>query len=101
MSTAMPNPTGDARHGLAGVRVALLEARMGAEMRDLLDRYGAATRVVAAVREAPIDCAAEVSALLDRLEEGPGQVVVFLTGVGATSLFAEADRQGRLDVLLR
>jgi uroporphyrinogen-III synthase len=100
MNTAMPNPTGDPRHGLAGVRVALLEARMGAEMRELLDRYGAATRVVAAVREAPIDSAAAVSALLDRLEGSPGQIVVFLTGVGATSLFTEADRQGRLDALL-
>jgi uroporphyrinogen-III synthase len=89
-----------APRGLAGVRVALLEARMGEEMSDLLGRYGAIPRAVAAVREEPIDCAAPVAALLARLATRGRHMVIFLTGVGADAVFQEAERQAQLPALL-
>ena len=89
-----------APHGLVGVRVALLEARMAEEMSDLLRRQGAVPLAVAAVREEPIDCAGPVAAFLDRLAERGAHMVIFLTGVGAEAVFKEAERQGRISALL-
>jgi uroporphyrinogen-III synthase len=80
--------------------VALLEARMAGEMADLVRRYGGSVRSAAAVSEQPIDCAKVVQELLTRLEQPARRVFVFLTGVGATALFEEADRQGRLTLLI-
>jgi uroporphyrinogen-III synthase len=84
--------------GLEGVRVALLEGRMSGELAGLVRRYGGEPYCVPAVREAALDCSAEVAELLDFLEGG--KVVVFQTGVGAEALFLEAERLGRLDDLL-
>ena len=53
-----------------------------------------------ALREAPLDCAEDVRYLLDKLESGSLDVVVFQTGVGARALFKEAENQGRLPFLL-
>jgi uroporphyrinogen-III synthase len=88
------------RDGLAGIRVGLLEARMSGEMAELVRRYGGDARSAPAVSEAPIDCAGVVAELLDRLERPARRVFIFLTGVGAAALFAEANRQERLSFLL-
>jgi len=88
------------RDALRGVRVALLEARMGGEMAELVRRYGGTVRSAPAVSEASIDCAVVVAELLDRLERPARRVFVFLTGVGATALLQEAARQERLPFLL-
>jgi len=82
------------------VRVALLESRMSGEMGELVRRYGGIPQCVPAVRETPIDCSGPVSDFLRTLETDAPRVVVFLTGVGATALFDEAERQGRLPFLL-
>ena len=84
------------RDGLNGVRVALLEARMGTELAALVQRYGGVVRSAPAVREAPIDCADVVADLVSRLETPARRVHVFLTGAGATALLQEAERQDRL-----
>ena len=73
---------------------------MGGEMGDLVRRYGGFPRQVPSVRESPLDCADTVAAFLHRLERPEPRVIVFLTGVGATALLREADRQGRLSFLL-
>ena len=86
--------------GLGGVRVALLEARMSSEMAELVRRYGGIVRSVPAVSEAPVDSTAVVAELLSRLERPARRVFVFLTGVGATALCQEAERQGWLPFLL-
>ena len=52
------------------------------------------------MREADIDCAADVGNLIDALESAALDVVIFQTGVGARALFREADKLGRLDALL-
>ena len=80
--------------------MALLEARMAGEMADLVRRYGGSVRSAAAVSEQPVDCADVVSDLLRRLDYQAKRIFVFLTGVGATLLFEEAERQGRLPLLL-
>ena len=49
MSVSQPK-----RDGLHGVRVALLEARMGTELAELVQRYGGVVRSAPAVREAPL-----------------------------------------------
>ena len=89
----MSQPT---RNGLAGVRVGLLEARMGSELGDLVRRYGGVVRSAPAVREAALDCGALVSGFLNRLHTPSRRVHVFLTGAGAHALLHEAERQGQL-----
>ena len=89
----MSQPERDALHG---VHVALLEARMGTELAELVRRYGGVVRSVPAVREAPLECADVVADFLARLEVPARRVHVFLTGAGAAALFQEAERQHRL-----
>jgi uroporphyrinogen-III synthase len=85
---------------LAGVRVALLEARMSGEMGELVRRHGGLPRSAPAVRETAIDCREPVAAFLTTLTSPDPLIVVFLTGVGASTLFDEAERQGALPFLV-
>ena len=85
---------------LDGMRVATLEARMTGALASMISKRGGEPVCAPALREAPLDCADDVRYLLDKLESGSLDVVVFQTGVGARALFKEADRQGRLDFLL-
>ena len=85
---------------LDGMRIAILEARMSGALANLIAKRGGDALCVPAVREADIDCAADVRLMIDRLEAGAVDVVVFQTGVGARALFREADKLGRLDALL-
>ena len=85
---------------LDGMRVATLEARMTGALASMISKRGGEPVCAPALREAPLDCGDDVRYLLDRLESGSLDVVVFQTGVGARALFKEADRQGRLDFLL-
>ncbi len=85
---------------LDGMRVATLEARMTGALASMISKRGGEPVCAPALREAPLDCADDVRYLLDKLESGSLDVVVFQTGVGARALFKEADEQGRLDFLL-
>ena len=85
---------------LDGMRIAILEARMSGALASLIAKRGGDALCAPAVREADIDCAADVRRMIDRLEAGEIDVVVFQTGVGARALFREADKLGRLDALL-
>ena len=85
---------------LDGMRVATLEARMTGALASMISKRGGVPVTAPALREAPLDCAEDVRYLLDRLESGSLDVVVFQTGVGARALFKEAENQGRLDFLL-
>jgi uroporphyrinogen-III synthase len=88
------------RDALNGARVALLEARMGSELAELVRRYGGVVQSAPAVREAPLDCAVVVAEFLTRLEIPARRVHVFLTGAGAIALFEEAARQKRLPFMI-
>src|SRR2546421_2338282 len=85
---------------LKGKRVALLEARMSAELASLVERHGGSAYPVPAVRETPIDQPEETAAFVDALCARRFDVVVFMTGVGASALFKEAGNRGRLDEAL-
>ena len=85
---------------LDGMRIATLEARMSGALAGLISKRGGEPVCAPALREAPLDCADDVRYLLDKLELGNLDVIVFQTGVGARALFKEADRQGRLEFLL-
>ncbi len=78
-------------------RIALLEARMSDEMADLIRRSGGRDVLcVPAVREvARGNCEPQVAAFLNHLTAGSIRTVVFFTGVGATTLFNEAEQLGR------
>ena len=85
---------------LTGKRVALLEARMSAEMASMVERFGGTPYSVPAVRETPIEQPEETTAFVDALCAGRFDVVVFMTGVGATALLKEAEKRGQLDAAL-
>ena len=81
---------------LQQVRVAVLEARMSGEMADLVRRHGGIPVSVPAVREVLLNCAPEISEFIDAIVGGKICTVVFFTGVGANTLFHEAEQLGRL-----
>lgn len=85
---------------LNGARVALLEARMSSELADLIRRYGGEPLSAPAVREHALESGEQVDDFINHLSRSLLQVVVFLTGVGAMTLFREAERLGRLPELL-
>ena len=85
---------------LNGARVALLEARMSAELASMVERFGGTPYSVPAVREAPLQLPEDVGAFLDTLCGGRLGVIVLMTGVGVTALLREAERLGRLDAAL-
>jgi uroporphyrinogen-III synthase len=74
--------------------IGVFEGRMGAELCSLVVRHGGVPRLAPAVREVRLDAGGEVEALLRALRAGEVAVVVYLTGAGASALFAEADRTG-------
>lgn len=85
---------------LHGKRVALLEARMGSELANLVKRSGGEPIQAPALREVSVEAAPEVGALLDKLQTGEIAYVVFQTGVGVAGLLNEAEKLQRKDELL-
>ena len=86
---------------LKGKKVALLEARMSGELSSLVERQGGTPYAVPAVRETPVEQPEETAAFVDSLCAGRFDVVVFMTGSGASALLKEAEKRGRLDAALR
>ncbi len=85
---------------LTGKRVALLEARMSAEIAAMVERFGGTPYSVPSVRETPLDQPLETTAFVDALSAGRFAVIVFMTGAGATALLREAEKRGQLDAAL-
>src|SRR3954471_6879329 len=84
---------------LQGKRIALLEARMSGELAAMVERQGGIAYSVPAVRETPLETPEETSAFVDALGAGQFDLVVFMTGVGASALLKEAEKRGRLDAV--
>lgn len=80
--------------------IVFLEARMSGEMGSLIQRHGGRPICVSAVREVSLAREQQVSAFMDHLNQGYLRVVVFMTGVGVSALFREAEQLGRLSELL-
>lgn len=85
---------------LHGKRIALLEARMGSELANLVRRHGGEPVQAPALREVSVDAAPEVSALIDKLQAASIAYVIFQTGVGVAGLLAEAEKLQRKEELL-
>jgi uroporphyrinogen-III synthase len=85
---------------LKGKRVALLEARMSAEIASMVERFGGLPYSVPAVREMPVESSEETATFVDALCAGRFAVVIFMTGVGASALLREAEKTARLDAAL-
>src|SRR5690606_3243271 len=85
---------------LRGARIGILEGRMTSELARLVERHGGVPVHAPARREVTADAAAPDATLMQELAAGRVDIVVFMTGVGAAALFAEAERQGKLDDLV-
>jgi len=74
-------------------------------MRSLIERHGAVATIVPSMREVPLDSNPEVFAFAESLLAGRVDVLVFLTGVGATTLLEVVEtrcaRETFLDALRR
>ena len=79
---------------LHGLRVALLEAQRTDEAAAHVRRFGGVPQCVPAAREARHPD--RVDPFISRLAAGQVSLVIFLTGGGASLLFQEASRLGRL-----
>lgn len=87
-------------HDLKGARIGLLEARLTGELAQIVRRHGGEPMNAPAVREVETLDEGAVRAFIDGVSAGRITVVVFLTGVGASALFREAERLGRGAALL-
>jgi uroporphyrinogen-III synthase len=85
---------------LMGKRIALLEARMSGELSAMVERLGGTPYSVPAVKETPLEMPEETAQFVDSLCSGYFDVMVFMTGVGATALLREAEKLGRLNAAL-
>lgn len=80
---------------LDGRRIALLESRKSGELAGLVQRLGGTTISAPSVQE--VQRSDDISIFVDGLAARRFQFVIFLTGVGATSVLEQAGRRDALD----
>jgi uroporphyrinogen-III synthase len=80
--------------------VAILEARLGRELADLVTQRGGVPLHAPALAELPDLDPALIKALVASLETKPAKLAVFQTGVGTRALFAATDALGLTGSLL-
>lgn len=83
-----------------GQTIALLEARMGGQMADLIARRGGKPLAAPALAEVPDVDEAFISRFVEDLARHPVRAAVFQTGVGTRALFGATDKLGLTDKLL-
>jgi uroporphyrinogen-III synthase len=86
---------------LENVTVAILEHRFTKEFASLFERLGAAVHACPILEEKPVENRDELRSFVGRLVRGDFDVMVFLTGVGARFLIAEAESMGTKDEFLK
>ena len=77
--------------------VALLEARVGAQMADLVRKYGGTPFSAPALSEIPDVDPAHIASLIRAWKSNPPEFFIFQTGVGTKALFATTDTLGLTD----
>jgi len=77
-----------------GKRIAILEARMGEQLAELVTRRGGVAFHAPALAELPDLDAQAIERLVKSLETEPPRLVIFQTGVGTRALFDTTDRLG-------
>ena len=80
--------------------VAILEARTGAHLAELISRQGAVPLLAPALEEVPDVDPAAVAALLEDWGARPFRMMIFQTGVGTRALFQVTDSLGSTPLLL-
>lgn len=80
--------------------VAILEARTGAHLAELISRQGAVPLLAPALEEVPDVDPAAVASLLKDWGARPFQMMIFQTGVGTRALFQVTDSLGSTALLL-
>lgn len=81
--------------------VAILETRVGAQMADLVRKYGGVPFSAPALAEIPDIDPAHIAELVNDWEGDPPDIFIFQTGVGTKALFAATDALKLTDKLLR
>ena len=81
-------------------RVAILEARLGKQLAELVEKRGGVPFHAPALSELPDLEPAKIGALVSSLESSPAKVAVFQTGVGTQALFNATDALGLTHKLL-
>lgn len=94
----MPRP--DQASDLRGLTVGLLQARHGRELAALVERHGGVAVHAPCMREIPAADREAIRASLRRAVDGPLYMAVFLTGIGAATLFSGAVDAGLHDSLM-
>lgn len=84
-----------------GKTVALLENRAGAQLADLVRKYGGRPFSAPALAEVPDIDTAYITCLFQEWVAKPAKAVIFQTGVGTKALFETTDALGLTETLLR
>jgi uroporphyrinogen-III synthase len=84
-----------------GKRIAVLEARMGQQMADLVTQRGGIPFHAPALAEVPDLDPRAIADLVASLERKPAKLAIFQTGVGTRALFSATDGLGATDRFLR
>ena len=79
---------------LKGTTVAVLEHRFTKEFSALLERLGATVHACPLIEEKPVENRGELQDFVRRVVSGGLDGMIFLTGVGARFLVAEAESMG-------
>ena len=77
-----------------GQTIALLEARLGGQLADLIARRGGRPLAAPALAEVPEVDDAFIGRFVQDLEQSPARAAIFQTGVGTRALFAATDKLG-------
>ena len=85
---------------MKGKTVAILEARSGAQLAELVRRRGGTPLLAPALAEVPDMDSAFIANFVAGLETRPAKAAIFQTGVGTRALFEATDALGVTDKLL-
>jgi uroporphyrinogen-III synthase len=86
---------------LENIGVAVLEHRFATEFSTLFEKQGASVYGCPLLEEKPVENREELQAFVRQVLGGGLDMVIFLTGVGARFLIAEADALGAKDDFLK
>lgn len=84
---------------LKGMKVAVLETRMGSELAAIIRRHDGEPLTFPSLREVPLDCTEKIAPLLDLLEADAAPILVFSNAVGVETLFTAAESLGKAEAL--
>src|ERR671922_1988086 len=85
---------------MRGKRIAILEARLGEQLAELIAARGGVPVRAPALAEVPDLDAGAIAELVRSLEARPAALAIFQTGVGTRALFEATDRLGMTSPLL-